>query len=142
MSGYDACMQPQEKSVYVWPSHFPSSCPPTGSLDLVGTAFRFINGSIPVDNDFTSHYERAPLKSWGNACQARGLSILHTWGDCGLMRDAVPALRKKKIAIADISTTVGVFASTPSLSCAGHSTWWRAIPPDQVRPLFTTFVEP
>lgn len=129
--------------MYVWPDHFPSSCPPSHANAVQGTIYRFINGSTPADRDFLSHYEREPAKDWGvEACKARGLSVLRTWSDCGLMRKAVPALRKKKVAIAEVATPVGLIATTSSNSCAGHCTWWRSIPPDQIRPLFSTCLEP
>jgi hypothetical protein len=118
-------------------------CPPVGAIELAGTVYRFINGRGPVDNDFMSHYERSPKTEWGgNACKARGLSIVRTWADCSLMRAGVPALRKKRIAVAEVTTTVGLVANTPSQSCAGHCTWWRNPSPEQVRPLFAMFDEP
>lgn len=127
----------------VWPAHFPPECPPSHASKLAGAVFRFINGSSPADRDFVSYYEREPEKDWGTqACQARGLSVVHTWSDCDLMRKAIPALRKKRVALAQITTHVGLVANTPSNSCKGHSTWWRAPTPGEVRPLFQTFDEP
>lgn len=129
--------------VYVWPDHFPPSCPPTHAIDVAGTVYRFINGGQPADRDFLSHYERDPAQEWGaEACMARGLSVLRTLGDCRIMRKAVPALRKKRIAVATVETPIGVIAETPSMSCKGHCTWWRSRTPEQVRPLFSTVQEP
>jgi hypothetical protein len=128
--------------VYVWPSHFPVSCPPSSAAELAGTVFRFINGRTAAERDFISHYERDPGKDWGDdGCKARGLSILRTWADCEVMRKAVPALRKKQVAHAEITTPVGLVAGTPSNSCAGHCTWWRSPPPAAVHPLFAVFDE-
>lgn len=133
----------REILLYVWPIHFPPSCPPVGAVNLAGTVFRFINGTLPADRDFISHYERNPAANWGTrACQARGISVVRTWADCGQMRKGIPALRKKRIAIAEISTQVGVVAPTPSGSCNGHCTWWREPTPSDVRPLFAKFDEP
>lgn len=129
--------------MYVWPTHFPPACPPVHATNLAGPVFRFINGTVPADRDFVSYYERDPGKDWGSqACQARGLSVVRTWADCGLMRKAIPALRKKRVAIAQVSTPIGLIAITPSNSCSGHSTWWRASTPSDVRPLFQTYDEP
>lgn len=129
--------------MYVWPSHFPASCPPASAAELVGTVFRFINGRSAVDRDFMSHYERDPEKDWGDdGCKARGLSILRTWADCGVMREAVPALRKKRLVHAEIVKPIGLVASTPSNNCQGHCTWWRNPPPGTVRPLFELLDEP
>ena len=130
--------------MYVWPSHFPPSCPPPDSVDLAGTVYRFINGAAPADRDFvSSYYEREPEKDWGKeGCKARGLSVLRTWADCRVMRKAIPALRKKRVGVAQVSAPIGLVSNTPSQSCTGHCTWWRAPKPSEVRPLFTTFDEP
>lgn len=128
--------------VYSWPDHYPQSCPPSEAIDLNGTVYRFINGANPAERDFQSHYERQPDKDWGaEACKARGLSVLRTPADCGEMRKAIPALRKKRVAMATVTTPVGLIATTPSHSCDGHSTWWRALQPSEVVGLFTTVAE-
>lgn len=128
--------------MYAWPSHFPQQCPPASAVDLAGTVYRFVNGRSPVNSDFTSHYERDPTKDWGvDACKARGLSILRTWEDCQIMRRGVPALRKKRVAVAGIETSVGLVAVTASNSCDGHCTWWRHSSPESVRPFFQMFAE-
>lgn len=129
--------------MYVWPDHFPHSCPPVDAIDVSGPVYRFINGRAPADRDFESHYERNAAKDWdADACVARGLSVLRNWSDCMIMRKAVPALRKKRVAVAMVVSPVGLIAPTPSNSCAGHCTWWRSLAPGQVRPLFSTFQEP
>jgi hypothetical protein len=128
--------------VYVWPDHYPQSCPPNNSIELNGSVYRFINGANPTERDFYSYYERQPDKDWGvDACKARGLSVLRTFADCGEMRKAIPALRKKRVAKASISIATGLVASTPSNSCEGHCTWWRSLQPSDVVEFFTTFDE-
>ena len=127
--------------VYDWPEHYPGQCPSKDATELVGTVYRFINGRNPVDRDFLSHYEKNPNGTWADACKARGLSVLRTISDCGEMRDAVPALRKKRLAVADISGGVGLIARTPSGSCQGHCTWWRNPAPRAVTALFATLDE-
>lgn len=125
--------------MYSWPTHFPSACPPPSAEELTGTVFRFINGATPVEKDFKSHYERNPGSDWGHqACMARGLSVLRTLADCAAMKEAIPALRKKRIAVAEIESSIGVIAPTPSNSCDGHCTWWRSVAPSAVVPLFST----
>lgn len=125
--------------MYSWPSHYPESCPPPEATDLIGVVYRFINGANPSEKDFKSHYERQPGENWGNkACEARGLSVLRTPEDCGEMRKAVPALRKKSIAIANIEQSVGVIKVTPSNSCENHCTWWRSLMPSDVVGMFKT----
>lgn len=128
--------------MYSWPDDYPESCPPPNAIEMSGTVYRFINGANPAERDFQSHYERQPDKSWGEeACKARGLSILRTTADCGDMRKAIPALRKKRIAMATVTTAVGLLATTPSISCNGHCTWWRAPKPAEVVGLFSTVTE-
>lgn len=128
--------------MYVWPSHFPVQCPPTHATELVGVVYRFINQRNLTDWDFSSHYERAPKSDWSNSpCVARGLSVVRSVPDYVAMREAVPALRKKKIAVADVSSTVGLIANTPSNSCKDHCTWWRAPTPAEVRVMFNLLDE-
>lgn len=128
--------------MYNWPTHYPAQCPPPHAVELTGTVFRFINGRSPADVDFLSHYERKPDGDWGHdPCKARGLSILRSIEDCQTMRSGVPALRKKRIAIASISGSAGVIANTPSHTCEGHKTWWRTTPPSTLTPLFTRIEE-
>ncbi len=129
--------------MYVWPSDYPEACPPTEAIDLIGAAFRFINGSSPAARDFVSYYERHPYKVWGaQACMARGLSICRTLEDCRHLRSAVPALRKKRVAAANIAEPVGVVHPTPSNSCKGHCTWWLAPSAIDVEMLFNTVPMP
>lgn len=115
--------------MYSWPDHFPEQCPPAHAVDLSGPAFRFINRRQATEYDFTSHYERQPSGDWaGQECKARGLSVLRTYDDCVIMREAVPALRKKRLAVANVTAQVGLVATTPSANCEGHATWWRSVP--------------
>lgn len=123
--------------MYVWPKNYPNQCPPSHATNLVGRIFRFINGKTPTEKDFLSHYEKKPDDDWKDcACKARGLSVLRTIEDCQTMRSGIPALRKKRIAVAEISVSVGVIANTPSQTCNGHKTWWCTTLPSTVTPLF------
>lgn len=110
--------------MYNWPKDYPDQCPPENAEELSGVVFRFINKKTPTSIDFDSHYERNPDGNYADPCQARGLSVIRSHDDCNRMRDGVPALRKKKVAFADIRSSVGLIASTPSRTCQGHCTWW------------------
>jgi hypothetical protein len=128
--------------VYIWPTHYPAQCPPPHAAELKGTIYRFINGKAPADVDFLSHYERKPAGDWGHApCIARGLSVLRSVEDCHTMRAGVPALRKKRIAVASFKEPAGLIASTPSHTCEGHNTWWRTTPPSSLTLHFTNIEE-
>lgn len=123
--------------MFAWPEHYPPQCPPQAALQMSGTVYRFINGRIPSENDFASHFEREPSKVWlPNECQARGLSVVKTLEDCNAMRAGVPALRKKRIAKGSLNTTDGLVAPTPSKTCEGHCTWWRHKAPSEVQRIF------
>ena len=128
--------------MFMWPSHFPPQCPPSGAANVSGEIFRFISGRTPTVKDFVSHYERDPEKEWGQAdCISRGLSVLRTLEDCSVMRKGIPAMRKKKIAVGSSIDGHGVIAGTPSMNCEGHCTWWRSTPPESVVGLFSTVSE-
>lgn len=108
-----------------YPDHYPEQCPPRVAHYHTGDLYRFINRNNPVPKDFKSYYDINPTKNWGGkACQARGLSVVK----CGLgvleMRDAIPALRKKKVSKASISNNCGMLGDTPSSSSKRHCTWW------------------
>lgn len=128
--------------MYSWPLHYPDQCPPIDAAALSGQVFRFINKKNPTNYDFTSHYERDPDGIWHDQCQARGLSVYKSYEHCLLMRAAVPALRKKLLAVATITGSVGVIANTPSRNCDGHYTWWCCVSPNEVLPFFTNLDEP
>lgn len=117
--------------MYLWPQHYPQQCPPQQAIPASGKIYRFINGKSPLAKDFQSHYEREPSKIWEpKECQARGLSVLRTLDDCAAMREAVPALRKKRITEGVLTQSDGVTLITPSHSCKAHTTWWRLGEPD------------
>jgi hypothetical protein len=116
---------------------------PSHSEEVSGIIFRFINGATPASRDFLSHYERDPGNDSNHSpCKARGLSVLRSYQHCAEMRQGVPALRKKKIAVGELSGGVGLIAGTPSKVCEGHCTWWRGVTAEVVYGLFSTVTEP
>lgn len=111
-----------------WPNHFPEGCPPAEASDPDGELFRFTNRRSPNDRDFLSHYEKWPNRDWEDkACQARGLSVFRTMTDCLAMEAAVPAMKKKHIAVASLSVGEGVVAKTPSENSDQHHTLWSQL---------------
>ncbi len=124
--------------MYTWPAHFPSLCPPEGASEISGKVFRLISKDGPTTFDFKSHYEREPTGGRnGPECLSRGLSVLRSYQDCEVMKEAVPALRKKLVAEANLGAGVGLIGATPSNSCAGHCTWWRSITVEEACALFS-----
>ncbi|WP_405121633.1 hypothetical protein [Pseudomonas petroselini] len=108
-----------------WPAHYPNQCPPSSASSTAGVVYRFINGRNPAAKDFLSYYHLKPEHDWGTQeCNARGLSVYADLSACYELAEAVPAMKKKKIAVAKFSAPLGVWASTPSSNCQGHKTWW------------------
>jgi hypothetical protein len=115
----------KESSLYIWPAHFPKQCPPDDASEAMGKLFRLISIDGPKEFDFQSPYEREPSGGrTGSECLARGLSVLRTQED---LKEAIPALRKKQVAEANLALGAGLLKETPSKNCAGHCTWWRSI---------------
>lgn len=122
-----------------WPEHYPQQCPPKEAYYHNGDLFRFINRNNPQSRDFKSYYEMSPEKDWGNkACQARGLSVLKCALGVEEMRDAIPALRRKKVSKAIISSVDGMLANTPSSSSQRHCSWWVPASLGNLDQLFVT----
>jgi hypothetical protein len=108
-----------------YPEHYPEQCPPNMAHYYTGVLYRFINRNHPVPKDFKSKYDINPTEKWGRmACQARGLSVVKSGLGVKDMRDAIPALRKKKVSKASISNNCGMLGDTPSSSSKRHCTWW------------------
>ncbi|MDD5214773.1 MAG: hypothetical protein PHQ03_04425 [Methylococcales bacterium] len=103
-----------------FPEYYPEKCPPSQAKDVEGEIFRFTTRNTPHHRDFLSHYELGI----GEGCQAMGLSVFLSIEACEEMKDKVPAMRKKKIASADLNSKHGRFAHTPSTNSKRHMTWW------------------
>lgn len=124
--------------MYTWPTHFPMNCPPQDAVETTGKVYRLISKDGPKDFDFKSHYEREPLAGrTGSECLARGLSVLRSYQDCEALTTAIPALRKKIVAMASFENGAGLIKETPSRNCAGHCTWWRNISVGEATHIFS-----
>ncbi|MHC8336968.1 hypothetical protein [Pseudomonas sp. HLT2-19-2] len=109
----------------IWPLDFPDMCPPSMATPINGEIFRFIEKSDPSQKDFVSFYEKNPTRDWGDmTCQSRGLSVFPSAEACHEMAKAVPAMRKKNLAVARLVETHGLYAHTPSTNSGRHLTWW------------------
>jgi hypothetical protein len=124
------------------PKHYPDKCPPEDAYFYDGILYRFTNRNNPSARDFKSFYENDPQKNWGElACQARGLSVVKCILGIREMRAAIPALRKKKVSKAIISSNYGMLANTPSSSSQNHCTWWVPQSISEPEQLFTATEE-
>jgi hypothetical protein len=110
-----------------WPNYYPQGCPPGDAPLAQGKVYRFVSAT-PSISDFDPHYLRRPDKAWdGVLCQACGLSVNVTFEHARSKRALLAPLRKKKIAVAELTAKDGRLAPTPALSDHHHHTWWRSM---------------
>ncbi|KKO47710.1 hypothetical protein VT06_15445 [Arsukibacterium sp. MJ3] len=126
-----------EERNFMWPGHYPERCPPDDVEDVSGVVFRFTNRANPKHKDFLSYYELKPNEDWGDkACQARGLSVYISENDCKTALAAVPALRKKSLCVAELSSETGMIGGTPSKNNYNHKTLWSLISAHDLAEIF------
>src|SRR5262245_17606249 len=121
-----------------WPSYFPEDCPPSDTEPTNGPVYRFIQDNPPADADFVCHALLLPERNWGlHRCKACGLSVYKTIDGCEQARRVVPALKKKRVAIGNLTPAHGQLGATPSAKNPHHHTWW--VPTSVLKPceLFT-----
>ncbi|MDH1235147.1 MULTISPECIES: hypothetical protein [Stutzerimonas stutzeri group] len=127
----------KEGIVMMWPDHYPEQCPPSVAAAVSGKVFRFTNRTNPKPQDFRSFYEISPTKDWGNmACNARGLSVFSTHEDCIAAAEISPALRKKRLSVAELPRGAGVLAETPSNNTQNHKTFWSLMDAETLASFF------
>lgn len=113
-----------------WPEHFPDGCPPEEAQPVSGKVYRFVDNDPPHLEDFISWRKINPSEPCPKGlteCQTCGLSVFTTEeGVCSALRRK-PFLRKKKIALAHLSSELdlGVILNTPAKGTGdNHHTWW------------------
>lgn len=112
-----------------WPDSFPDACPPSDAEVASGSFYRLVDSDPPTQRDFMNHHEllaagRFRSRFWPDDCIAAGLSVFGDVADAQKTRAAVGPLRKKKIAVGEI-TGAGRMKHTPRHSKCTHHTWWR-----------------
>lgn len=106
-------------------SEFPPNCPPGYAKPAVGSIFRLVSRRTIKPADFLSFKELNPSKEYGkNECQSRGLSVFRSQEDCSKAKAIIPALRRKRVAAAELHDPIGLLAATPSHNTRNHHTWW------------------
>ena len=109
-----------------WPAHFPENCPPVDSEPASGYVYRLIEGTIPDEMDFKPYRELSPDRNFAaSECQACGLSVYRDLKDVRQLRNRVPRMRRKSVAVGALSPDLGRILNTPSLSYQSHHTWWQ-----------------
>lgn len=120
-----------------WPDNYPDKCPPVCAVNVSGKVIRLTNRSNPKSKDFCSYYEQNPNHNWGEqSCQARGLSVYTSEEEYKYAISVVPALKRKKVCIAELSPKDGVIASTPSTNNPRHKTYWPLLSNEQLSEIF------
>jgi len=126
-----------EEKKSMWPDHYPEKCPPDDAKSVSGVVYRFTNRTNPKHRDFLSYYELKPGEDWGKkGCQARGLSVFTSEEDCKIAISLVPALKKKKLCVAELASESGVIAHTPSKNNNNHMTLWPLISAQDLAEIF------
>lgn len=111
-------------------AHLPSDCPPTSAETSLGKVYRFIyiDHDIPLAKDFLSWREINPDKPCPatlTECQVCGVSVLKSINDARSAHRKVPALRKKKLALGNLTPDLGRIQNTPATGTGkSHHTWW------------------
>jgi hypothetical protein len=114
----------EKQKLLDWPEHFPELCPPDSSREPKEKVYRFVKQNPPSENDFISHRLLYADKVFSDECRACGLSVFTEMADVLSMRKRYNALRKKLLAVGNLSSDVGKILSTPGKYAKSHHTWW------------------
>jgi hypothetical protein len=115
-------------SSLIWPSFFPSECPPTDAEDASVEVFRIVSSDPPAACDFKSFAQTNPKKH-GGKCKPSGLSVFTGLGDAlkylrRVQGEVQGDARRTLIARALLSPEAGKIQHTPSSLHNSHHTWW------------------
>lgn len=103
-----------------WPAHFPPCCPPADASDLQGEVYRLVATDPPGPADMLSAQEKGAFRG-KNECQRASLSCSLTVEQLTEVRDNVPNLRDRMIAVASLSAADGKIKQTGRF---GHYSMW------------------
>lgn len=112
----------------IWPSFFPSECPPTEAENASVEVFRIVSFDPPAACDFQSFAQTHPKKYQGK-CKPSGLSVFTGMEDAlkylrRVQGEAQGVVPRRLIARALLSPQAGKIQHTPSASHNSHHTWW------------------
>ncbi|WP_009633911.1 hypothetical protein [Synechocystis sp. PCC 7509] len=108
-------------------AHLPSDCPPSSTESTSGEVDRFIdmNHSTPLPEDFLSLRELNPDKpcpKGATECQYCGVSVYRSIDDVRRVPKRIPAFKKKKLALGNLTSNLGLIQNTPSKTGKSHHT--------------------
>lgn len=110
---------------YQWPDYFPENVPPAEAKPAAGRSYRLVNQIPPTPEDFQSTYEDDRARDFGEMFwMACGTSLYTNVQDSIKVRARYKALRKKLVAVGDLSPPMGMMQATPSRAAATHLTVW------------------
>lgn len=116
---------------YQWPDDMPDRCPPETATQADGDYYRFVKHDPPVKDDFVRprdqpHWKRNPGP---DLCRGCALSLVRDRQDVLTMRDFVPAMRKRLVALGTLDFNAGMVENSPTDSpvIRSHFDWWVPI---------------
>lgn len=113
-----------------WPTYFPEGCPPEDAYATAEGFVRMVSNDPPTPDDFlTTHEEierglKPPLRRSADPCMVCGASLFDSVVRARRVRDALPPLRSKLLAIGELQGE-GLVKRTGQKP--GHFTWWRRV---------------
>lgn len=118
---------------YQWPGDLPDGCPPTGASPASGVFYRFVKSDPPTMDDFRRPIDlprRQPIPP-DELCAFCALSLYADLDDVALAREYIPGFRKKRVAMGELRTEMGVIHRSPQLLptsppvvLESHTDWW------------------
>ncbi len=117
-----------------WPDHFPDGCPPAEAVPASGEFYRLVDHDPVEEVDFWSHRELSDAGLIGTQrwteemeCRAVACSVFQDKDDAVSAQGMSGRMRKKRIAMGDVSGD-GVLLATPSSRTgSSHHSWWRNV---------------
>lgn len=122
-------MADQDYQPHQFYDHLPDQCPPQDAKAPSCQVYYLVSNDPPIARDFLSIREKSPqhepFQPNEKECEACGLSVFAEIEGIQLARKVSSALRKKKLAIGDLTPKVGLIKNTPSNRTGdSHHTLW------------------
>ena len=103
----------------------PPSCPPQNVIsEDINPVYRFIDGDVPIENDFLSHKELNPQKRYpkNQKCKSTAISLYNSLEAALIAKESFKNLQDKKICEGRITKACGTLELT---ECTGHLSLWQ-----------------
>lgn len=114
-------------SQYIFPSHYPSGCPPQPQQELCGTYYRLFKNNRSTDpSHYKSYYELGINTNRFNPCARRALSIFSERNDAINLSKNFPILGKY-VATLNLNGGHGIICNNGNRRRKSHCDWWVPI---------------